>query len=90
MSKFVALFGRPEFLRAFHGWMTLAWLVIGIPAGYLLRSSVPFVVILSVYAIVTGHWSSWQASRVEVVQNEQIEAAAETGAFGDNNEGARQ
>ena len=73
MGRFVALFGRPTFLRAFHGWATIAWLALAVPSVTLWRASIPYLVGLSVYAVVTGHWSSWQASRVEVVQSEQIE-----------------
>jgi hypothetical protein len=65
-----ALFGRPEFLRSFHGWATIIWFVISFPLAIMLGSSVVFVTFLSLYAIVTGHWSSWQAARVEVKQDE--------------------
>lgn len=69
--KVFSLFGRPEFLRGFHGWMTIIWFVISFPLAFWLGSSVVFVTFLSLYAIVTGHWSSWQAARVEVRQDEQ-------------------
>lgn len=75
--RIFALFGRPEFLRGFHGYATLTWFVISFPLAYFLGSSVVFVTFLSLYAIVTGHWSAWQASRVEVVQAEQIEEAGQ-------------
>lgn len=75
MKAAFALFGRPAFLRAFHGWATLAWIILA-PISMLtgLRSSVPYLVGLSVYAVVTGHWSSWQASRVETKQDEKIDS----------------
>jgi hypothetical protein len=63
-----ALFGRPEFLRSFHGWATVVWFLVSLPLAYMFGSSVVFVTFLSLYAIVTGHWSSWQAARVEVNQ----------------------
>ena len=72
--KIFALFGRPEFLRAFHGWCTLGWLpVTGLAyaAGWL--KSVTFVSLMSMVALFLGSFSAWQASRVEVVQAEQIE-----------------
>jgi len=68
-----ALFGRPEFLRAFHGWATVFWIAMAVPSILLWRNSLPNLVGLSVYAVVTGHWSSYQASRVEVRQDEAIE-----------------
>ena len=70
--KVFALFGRPEFLRAFHGWATITWMLVSLPLAIYLGSSVVFVTFLSLYAIVTGHWSSWQAARVEVKQDEEI------------------
>lgn len=70
--KVLSLFGRPQFLRGFHGWATILWFVASFPLAYLYGSSVIFVTFLSLYAIVTGHWSSWQAARVETKQEEMI------------------
>lgn len=71
------LFGRPQFLRAFHGWATLVWAVL-IPVSVLtdLRTSVFWIVLMSVWANFVGHFSSWQATRVEVKQDEQINETA--------------
>lgn len=69
-----ALFGRPAFLRHFHGAMTIVWLVLVIPSVLWWRESIPYLVGLSVYAVVMGHWSSWQAARVEVRQEEEMDA----------------
>ncbi len=69
--KIWALFGRPAFLRGFHGWATLAWLLASFPLAVAYGSSVVFVTFLSLYAVVTGHWSAWQAARVEVRQDEE-------------------
>ena len=33
--------------------------------------------LLSLWALVSGHWSAWQAARVEVAQQEQIDAEAD-------------
>jgi len=77
--KVFALFGRPTFLKAFHGWCTVVWAVL-IPISVLfLRESVPWIVLMSVWANFVGHFSSWQATRVEVKQDadiDQLEAAA--------------
>lgn len=72
--KVFALFGRPEFLKAFHGWATIIWFVLSFPLAWLFGSAVVFVTFLSLYAIVVGHWSSWQAARVEVKQDEEVDA----------------
>lgn len=73
-----ALFGRPRFLKGFHGWMTLVWFVL-IPISVLteLKNSVPWVVAMSVWANFVGHFSSWQATRVEVKQDEQLDEVDE-------------
>ena len=70
--KVFALFGRPEFLRSFHGWATVVWFAASFPLAALYGSSVVFVTFLSLYAIVTGHWSSWQAARVETAQQDML------------------
>jgi membrane protein required for beta-lactamase induction len=36
--------------------------------------SVTYVSALSLWALVAGHWSTWQAARVEVAQQAQIDA----------------
>jgi hypothetical protein len=54
-------------LRRANGWLTLAWLLLSVPAVLLWRDSVPFLVFVSVYANVTGHLSAWQAARAEDV-----------------------
>ena len=74
MKSVFSLFGRPEFLRSFHGWFTIGWFLVSFPLAYLWGDSVFFVTFLSLYAIVTGHWSSWQAARVEVKQEVEIDS----------------
>ena len=75
MSRLSALFGRPAFLRAFHGWATVLWFAASAPLALLFGSRVLFVTLISLYAIVVGHWSSWQAARVEVKQDHAIQQA---------------
>lgn len=60
-------------LRKFHGWATLVWLAASVPIAVLLNSSIPFLVFISVYAIVISHWSAWQSSRVEVQVDPDID-----------------
>jgi len=66
--------GDPVFMRRLNGWMTVAWMAM-IPVSYCLGwlRSVTFVSALSLWALVAGHWSTWQAARVEVAQQQQIE-----------------
>ena len=72
--RIFALFGRPEFLRAFHGWCTAFWLpftLLAFSLGWL--SSVVFVSLMSMIALFLGSFSAWQAARVEVKQSDEIE-----------------
>lgn len=71
--KIFGLFGRPNFLRAFHGWSTAFWLpftALAYALGWL--SSVVFVSLMSMIALFLGSFSAWQAARVEVKQEEEI------------------
>lgn len=45
---------------------------ISIATGWV--KSVTYVSALSLWALVSGHWSTWQAARVEVTQQSQIDA----------------
>ncbi|MDQ1682485.1 MAG: hypothetical protein QOH99_1026 [Frankiaceae bacterium] len=72
------LFGRPAFLRGFHGWMTLGWgLLVPITVLTNLKTSITWIALMSVWANFVGHFSSWQAARVEVKQDEQIDDTTE-------------
>lgn len=66
-------------MRRVNGWLAVAWLAAAPPICWFLASSVPFLVFVSVYAVVTGHWSAWQAARVEVNQEQ---AAGDEGTIG--------
>ena len=65
--------GDPVFMRRVNGWLTIFWLAM-IPVSLITHwvSSVVYVSALSLWALVSGHWSAWQAARVEV--NQEIEA----------------
>lgn len=58
-------------MQAINGWATVLWIVM-VPVsmffGWL--SSVEYVSALSLWALVSGHLSAWQAARVEVTQDE--------------------
>lgn len=72
--KVFSLFGRPEFLKSFHKWAAVVAFIASF-LGLLVNAqkSIPVLYLLSCYAIVTGHWSSWQAASVEVKQDEEVE-----------------
>ncbi len=69
--------GDPVFMRRVNGSLALFWVAM-IPISYSFGwlSSVTYVSALSLWALVSGHWSTWQAARVEVAQQQEIEKAA--------------
>ncbi|MDX6487217.1 MAG: hypothetical protein QOF43_2370 [Gaiellaceae bacterium] len=74
-SLWASVQGDPVFMRRVNGWLTVFWIAM-IPVSFLLHwfSSVVYVSALSLWALVAGHWSSWQAARVEVEQSREAEA----------------
>ena len=62
-------------MRKVNGWLTIFWVVM-IPVSIATHwiSSVTYVAALSLWALVSGHWSAWQAARVEVNQQQEAEA----------------
>jgi hypothetical protein len=70
--------GDPVFMRRVNGWLTVFWiLMIPISIATHWISSVTYVAALSLWALVSGHWSAWQAARVEVNQRQEAEERAE-------------
>jgi hypothetical protein len=66
--------GDPVFMRKVNGWLTIFWIAmipVSIATGWI--SSVTYVATLSLWALVSGHWSAWQAARVEVLQDEEAQ-----------------
>jgi hypothetical protein len=61
-------------MRKVNGWLTIFWIAmipVSIITGWI--NSVTYVAALSLWALVSGHWSAWQAARVEVEQARQAE-----------------
>lgn len=61
--------GDPVFMRRVNGWLTIVWILmipVSLVTGWV--ESVTYVSALSLWALVSGHWSAWQAARVEVEQ----------------------
>jgi hypothetical protein len=68
MRKVQEKFADAEFAKKFHGIATVTWFVVSAPLAFLFGDQVIFVTWLSLYAIVVAHWSSWQATRTEILQ----------------------
>jgi hypothetical protein len=71
-SLWASVQGDPVFMRRVNGWLAMFWIAM-IPISYELGwlKSVTYVSALSLWALVSGHWSAWQAARVEVTQAEE-------------------
>lgn len=56
----------PRKARHFHAAAMIVWIVM-IPIAIFtgLKDSVPFLVFLSLWALVGAHWGAWQAARAE-------------------------
>lgn len=52
-------------LRKLHAVMTIFWVIMAIPTVLWWHDSILYVALISVYALIIGHWSAWQASRAE-------------------------
>jgi hypothetical protein len=71
-SLWASIQGDPVFMRRVNGWLTMFWVAM-IPVSYAMGwlNSVVYVSALSLWALVSGHWSAWQAARVEVAQERE-------------------
>ncbi|GAA2745530.1 hypothetical protein GCM10009868_27350 [Terrabacter aerolatus] len=75
-SLWASVQGDPVFMRKVNGWLAVFWIAmipISMVFGWL--NSVVYVSALSLWALVSGHWSAWQAARVEVKQQEEAQQA---------------
>jgi hypothetical protein len=73
-SLWASIQGDPLFMRRLNGWLTIFWILmipLSIVTGWI--TSVTYVAALSLWALVSGHWSAWQAARVEVEQAKEAE-----------------
>jgi hypothetical protein len=83
-SLWASIQGDPVFMRRVNGWLTVFWILM-IPVSIVTHwiSSVAYVATLSLWALVSGHWSAWQAARVEVKQQEEEEKRAKEDLAGE-------
>jgi hypothetical protein len=83
-SLWASVQGDPVFMRRVNGWLTILWIAmipVSLVTGWV--KSVVYVSALSLWALVSGHWSAWQAARVEVNQTAEIQAHAKEDLAGD-------
>ena len=76
--------GDPVFMRRANGWLTIFWIVmipVSLATGWV--KSVTYVSALSLWALVSGHLGAWQASRVEVEQQRELQDRDQQDIAGD-------
>lgn len=76
MSRFREWLTAAQTQKSINGWLAVGWFVAGF-VGLLFgaHKSIPILYLLSVYAVVAGHWSGWQGGRTEVRQEQAEEQA---------------
>lgn len=69
-TLFASVVSNPKVMVKLNGWATIFWIVM-IPVSIVFHwlSLVEYVSALSLWALVSGHLSAWQAARVEVKQD---------------------
>jgi len=83
-SLWASVQGDPVFMRRVNGWLTIFWVAmipVSLITGWI--SSVTYVAVLSLWALVSGHWSAWQAARVEVAQQDEADRHEQEDVAGD-------
>lgn len=59
-------FTSATFAHHFHAAATVAWIMLVIPSVLWWKESIPWIVFMSVWANVVGHWSSYQATAAQL------------------------
>ena len=60
-----ALRAKPATWRKLHAGLTIVWLLLVVPSVLWWRESIPWLVFMSVWANIAGHFAAWQGSRAE-------------------------
>ena len=70
--------GDPGFMRRLNGWLTIFWILM-LPVSLMMGwfDKVVYISALSLWALVSGHWSAWQAARVECEQQREYQEMVE-------------
>ncbi|UDL16805.1 hypothetical protein SEA_ATUIN_134 [Arthrobacter phage Atuin] len=70
-SQLRNLLEDPKFTTEFHKWATIVWIGLLIPSILFWSELLLWVVLMSVWANIAGHWSAYQASRAELKQDQE-------------------
>ncbi len=67
LARFNTWWATAQSSVAFHRRAKWIWVIPGIAISFVMRDSIVYLVFLSVYAIITGHWSSEEAALASVI-----------------------
>lgn len=73
MNKIWRWWVNPEVHAKMHLILTIFWSIMIIPTLLWWTQSVPYLVALSIYAVIVSHFSSYEATRSEIITKKQIE-----------------
>ncbi len=64
-------FNEPATSKRFHLLLMLTWIILIVPTLLFWKDSIPWLVMINIYANVVGHFSAYQSVRAEeaVVEN---------------------
>jgi hypothetical protein len=65
-AKVLKFIHDPKILRKIHGALTLIWMLMLIPSLIWWAESIPWLVTMSVWANIAGHWSAYQGASSEI------------------------
>jgi hypothetical protein len=54
-----------------HKLATIGWCGLAVPTMLWWRESIQWVSFMSIYAIIVGHWSTYQAAKAEEAANDE-------------------
>lgn len=73
MNKIIQKLNDPHFTIKFH-YSLLIFFILMIPVSVtVLANSVPYLVALSVWALIAGHWGAAQASHAEISERSGLD-----------------
>lgn len=56
---------KTKWFKTFHAMAMVIWLLLAIPGLTIWKNSIPFVIVMSIWANVAAHFAAWQSARSE-------------------------
>ena len=75
MKRYARWLTSASIMAKLNAALTILWLLLIIPSVLWWSESVPWLVIMSAWANLAGHWASYQSAHSEVENDAQMEDA---------------